>query len=190
MSHTPVRTEMTFRHNKATHLLKGLATHPYDLTQPDNLSAERIEQYCAQAGEFKLLYATERVDDDVLSALQELAQEARLVEKMEAMQDGEVINKIERYPSENRMVLHTAMRDLFIHPNPASAAKKAAQLEQKECEKLKQFMGKIEAKNQFTDLIQIGIGGSDLRTSCPLCRPKGVSEGRTKGPFHLERRSR
>jgi glucose-6-phosphate isomerase len=97
-----------------------------------------------------------------LRALKELASEAHLVEKMEAMQHGAVINKIEGYPSENRMVLHTAMRDFFMQPQTASAAKQAAQAEKKECEKLKTFMTKIDAGNQFTDLIQIGIGGSDL----------------------------
>ena len=162
MSKAPMRTEQTFRHYKASHFLKGLATTPYDLTIPGNLSPERIERYCVQAGEFKLLYATERVNDDVLHALKELAQEARLIEKMEAMQRGDVINKIEGYPSENREVLHTAMRDFFMTPNPGPAAKKAAQAEKKECDKLKNFMAKIDAENQFTDLIQIGIGGSDL----------------------------
>jgi glucose-6-phosphate isomerase len=159
---TPMRTETTFRHYKASHLLKGLATTPHDLTLPGNLPAARIERYCAQAGEFKLLYATERVNDDVLHGLKELAQEAHLIEKMEAMQRGEVINKIEGYPSENRMVLHTAMRDFFMHPNPGAAAKKAMQAEKRECEKLSEFIAKMERDNRFTDLIQIGIGGSDL----------------------------
>ncbi len=161
-NHTHIRNETSFRQYKSFQLLKGLATTPFDLTYPGNLSAARIERYCSQAGEFKLLYATERVNDDVLLGLKELASEARLVEKMEAMQKGEVINKIEGYPSENRMVLHTAMRDLFMQPMSAAPAKKAAQAEKKECEKLKNFMAKIDAKNQFTDLIQIGIGGSDL----------------------------
>lgn len=163
MSQIRMRTETpSFRHYKASHFLKGLATTPFDLTAPGNLSADRIENYCSQAGEFKLLYATERVNDDVLHALKELAYEAHLIEKMEAMQNGEVINKIDGFPSENRMVLHTAMRDLFVHPCPAAAAKQAAAAEKRECEKLKAFMAKIEAKNHFTDLIQVGIGGSDL----------------------------
>lgn len=162
MGQTSMRTEITFRHFKAYHLLKSLATTPFDLTIGGNLSTERIEKYSAQAGEFKLLYATERVNDDVLHALKELAQEARLIEKMEAMQKGEIINKIEGSPSENRMVLHTAMRDFFMNANPAPAAKKACQAEKKECDKLKNFITKIERQNQFTDLIQIGIGGSDL----------------------------
>jgi glucose-6-phosphate isomerase len=139
-----------------------LATTPFDLTIPGNLSPTRIERYCTQAGEFKLLYATERVTDDVLHALKELAQEARLIEKMEAMQRGDVINKIEGFPGENRMVLHTAMRDFFMHPNAGEHAKKAAQAEKKECDKLKNFMSKLDRENTFTDMIQIGIGGSDL----------------------------
>ncbi len=161
VGHPSMRAESTFRQYKASNFLKGLATTPFDLTLKGNLSKSRIDRYVAHAGEFKLLYATERVNDDVLNALQELAQEARLIEKMEAMQRGDVINKIEGYASENRMVLHTAMRDCFAHPNPAPEARKASFAEKKECEKLKNFMAKIEETN-FTDLIQIGIGGSDL----------------------------
>jgi glucose-6-phosphate isomerase len=163
MSQSPTRHhEASFRQYKSAHFLKGLAATPYDLTAPGNLSPARIERYAAHAGEFKLLYATERVNDDVLHALKELAQEARLIEKMEAMQKGAIINKIEGFPSENRMVMHTAMRDLFTHPNAAPAAKKATQAEKKECEKLKNFMAENDKNNTFTDLIQIGIGGSDL----------------------------
>lgn len=154
--------KQSFRNYKSTRILKGLASTPYDLTINGNLSAQRIEKYCGQAGEFKLLYATERVTDDVLRALKELSLEARLIEKMEAMQKGEVINKIEGYASEERMVLHTAMRDFFAHPNQSPAALNAAKLEKSECEKLEKFMATIDQNRVYTDLIQIGIGGSDL----------------------------
>ncbi len=153
---------MTFRQYKATHILKSLATTPFDLTKEDALSPERINNFCAKAGEFKLLYATERVTEDVIYGLKELAQEAHLIEKMEAMQRGEVINKIEGYASENRCVLHTAMRDFFMHPNSGKEAQKATKAEKAEIEKLRAFLTKIDSDNQFTDLIQIGIGGSDL----------------------------
>ena len=162
MSQTSMRSETAFRRYKSSSFLKSLAATPYDLTVPGNLSPSRIDRYCSQAGEFKLLYATERVNDDVLHALKELASEAHLIDKMQAMQEGAAINKIEGFASENRMVLHTAMRDLFMQPINTSAAKKAAQAEKKECEKLKSLMSKIENLNSFTDLIQIGIGGSDL----------------------------
>ena len=75
-----------FRHCRAFHLLKGLATNPYDLTLPHHLSPERIARFSATAGEFNLLYATERVTEDVIEGLKELAQERQAVEKMEALQ--------------------------------------------------------------------------------------------------------
>lgn len=162
MPQTPKTMPVPFRQYKSSQILKELATNPFDLTKEGALSQERIEKYCMQAGEFKLLFATERVNDDVLHALKELAQEAHLLEKMQAMQNGEVINKIEGLPSENRSVLHTAMRDFFTHPNEGKEAVKASKAEKAEIEKLKKFLAKIEAENKFTDLVQIGIGGSDL----------------------------
>lgn len=141
--------------------LRTLAATPVDLTQENVLTPARISKMVAQADGFKLLYATERVNDEVLATLGSLAQEARVIEKMQAMQSGEVINKIEGFPSENRMVLHTAMRDFFDKPQTKAAAKKATELAKEEVDKLKKFLEKI-ADNQFTDLVQIGIGGSDL----------------------------
>lgn len=142
--------------------LKSLARDPFDLSVEGNLTPARIAKMTAQAGVFKLLYGTERVTDDVLHALAELAKEARVYDKMRSMQAGEVLNRIEGFPSENRTVLHTAMRDFFDNPQTAPAAKAAADLAKAEVDKLKAFLEKIDRQNQFTDLVQIGIGGSDL----------------------------
>lgn len=157
-----VSQKSTFRNYKSVQVLKGLASTPYDLTAEGSLSPSRIEKYCISAGEFKLLYGTERINDGIIRALKELAHEANLLEKMEAMQRGDVINRIEGYPSENRMVLHTAMRDFFLHPNNGPEAIKAASAAKKECEKLKNFITQIDKSDKFTDIVQIGIGGSDL----------------------------
>lgn len=153
---------LSFRQYRAAQVLKSLASTPFDLTKEGALSPERIAHFSAQAGEFKLLFATERVTDDVMYALRELAQEAQLIEKMEAMQRGDIINTIEGFPSENRSVLHTAMRDFFMNPNPGKEAMKAAKAGKAELDKLKAFLGKIDSENKFTDFVQIGIGGSDL----------------------------
>ena len=107
--------------------LNELAKSPYDLTKPEALNPERVGKYSAEACGYKLLYSTERVNDEVMQALFELAASAKVFEKMEAMQAGEVCNKIEGFPSENRKVLHTATRD-FFHPNPSASAKEAAKL--------------------------------------------------------------
>lgn len=163
MSYQENKTMSTsFRQYRAYHVLKALATNPFDLTKEGNLTAARIEKFSASSGNFKLFYATERVTEDVIATLKELAHEARLIEKMHEMQRGDIINKIEGYPSENRAVLHTAMRDFFQHPNQGKEAQKAAKMAKKECDKLQEFLAKIDSDQQFTDIIQIGIGGSDL----------------------------
>ena len=98
---------------------------------------------------------------DVLKALFELAHEQNVISKMQAMQAGHVINRIEGCESENRAVLHTAMRDFFDHQNEDNVAKKATKLAYDELEKLKLFLSDVD-KQGFTDVIQIGIGGSEL----------------------------
>ncbi|MDR3624803.1 MAG: glucose-6-phosphate isomerase [Chlamydiales bacterium] len=146
----------------ATKKLKSLAVSPIDLSKDDALTKERITHMQTEALGFKLLYATERVTDDVMVALESLAKEANVFAKMKAMQAGEVINKIEGFPSENRSVLHTAMRDFFDHPQTSEVASKAAILAKKEVDKLEKFLKKLDKDDHFTDLVQVGIGGSDL----------------------------
>jgi len=140
--------------------LKQLAHTPIDLTQPGALTPERIGKMAVSGVGFQLLYGSERVTDEVLSQLFTLAHEAKAMEKMGAMQGGEVLNRIEGFESENRTVLHTAMRDQFDHKQSGAAAVDAAEMAGRELHKLERFLAKIEGK--YTDLIQIGIGGSDL----------------------------
>lgn len=111
---------------------------------------------------FQLLYATERVDEKVLSTLFELSKDADVLRKMKEMQEGVIINRIEGVESENRSVLHTATRDFFEERMTAPLAKKAADLAKKEYDKLAVFMEKIHKNGSYTDIIQVGIGGSDL----------------------------
>ncbi len=142
--------------------LKALAQNPIDLSKEGVLTPERIEKMQATAAGFKLLYGTERVTEEVLQQLQQLAQEQQVFEKMQAMQQGEIINRIEGFESENRRVLHTAMRDFFDNPQTSPAAKEATRAAAAELQKLTEFLEKIDAQKRFTNLIQVGIGGSDL----------------------------
>lgn len=155
-------TKSQFCQYKASEKLLGLAEHPYDLTKERSLSPQRLAKYVSESCGYKFLYGTERIDDNTMSALMELAKEAKVYEKMKDMQSGKVINKIDGFPSENRSVLHTAARDFFDNPQTAPEAKEAAQLAKNEVDKLKDFIAKIDRENRFTDLIAIGIGGSDL----------------------------
>lgn len=155
-------TTTHFLQYPATKQLEKLAKTPFDLTKPENLTPERLQKYCSQSCGYKLLYGTERVNEETLQALSTLAKEANVMQKMAQMQAGETINTIHGFPSENRSVLHTATRDFFDHPNQGVEAKKGAALAKKQVDKLKAFIEKIDRENRFTDLVMVGIGGSDL----------------------------
>jgi len=146
--------------------LKMLADAPCDLTRPGLLSEERLAGYRIRQCGFDLLYGAERVDDAVLDGLQALADEADLVDKFLAMKQGAVLNRIEGFPSEERQVLHTAVRDVFRddpdHPQAAAQAKE-------QLARLRQFLADLEsgrihngAGQPFEIMVQVGIGGSDL----------------------------
>lgn len=152
---------VSFNQLNAVEKLRELERSPVDLSHDGMLSIKRIEEMSAAALGIKMLYATERVTDKVMQTLFELADETKVLEKMYKMQSGEVINKIEGFESENRCVLHTAMRDFFDRRNQGLRAKEATELAYIELEKLKEFLIHVE-KQGFTDLVQIGIGGSDL----------------------------
>ena len=154
--------DLVFDHYPATAKLKELAKHPCDLTDPKVLTPQRLQKFSAEACGFKMLYGTERITEDVMKTLVELSREAEVISQMEKMQAGEVVNKIEGYPSENRKVLHTAVRDFFDRPNRAHAAAEATAEAKIEIDKLQHFLTKIDKGQRFTDLVMIGIGGSDL----------------------------
>lgn len=142
--------------------LQELSKHPFDLAKPGNLTPERLAKFTAESAGYRLLYGTERITEEVMKSLFHFAEEADALKKMERMQSGTILNFIEGYPSENRSVLHTATRDFFENPNPAKEAAAAARQAKGEVDKLKVFMAELDRDKRFTDLVTIGIGGSDL----------------------------
>lgn len=151
---------------KSWQKLEELAKDPYDLTAPEALSRERIEKYTASLAGFDFLYSTQRIDDTVLDNLQELADEAGLVDQFVAMKSGETLNRIEGYVSEDRQVLHTAGRDIFSSTpfNFEATSETKEQLV-----RLRSFLDDIDdgkivnhRGETFTTIVQVGIGGSDL----------------------------
>ena len=153
------------RHS-AFSLLAKLAEAPFDLTKTGALTPRRIHDFVCSAAGFDLLYATQRIDEQVLEGLQDLADQSGLIDQFRRMKRGDVLNRIEGFESEQRQVLHTATRDLFSESpaNPAATAQAAQELAS-----LKGFLHGIDTGRiagagnlRFTDLIHIGIGGSDL----------------------------
>ncbi len=167
---------------KAYAKLTELARQPYDLTAEHALQAEnRLGRYVCRSELFDLHYTTERLDDRVLNALQELADELQVIEQFKLMRRGAVLNRVQGFDSENRQVLHTASRDLF---SPEPAEPKATAQAKKELAKLKAFLVKIDSGElcndkgeRFETLIHVGIGGSDLgpRSVYEALRPYGLS---------------
>ena len=151
---------------QAVQQLRQLAEQPYGLAGGGTLPPERISDYRASACGFDLLYGTQRIDDSVLKELQNLADEAGLVEQFQAMKSGTVMNRIVGHDSENRQVLHTACRDMFTD---APLAPEATAQAKEQMARLQSFLADLDsgaiANDQgepFTTMVQVGIGGSDL----------------------------
>ena len=126
--------------------------------------AKRVAEYTApMASGMHFNYAAKQVDEAVLAALAELADEAQLVEKFEELYNGAIINT-----GEQRLVLHHLARkqlgnDVVVdgvnkRDFYATQQKRAAEFANKV------HAGEItnEAGEKFTTVVQIGIGGSDL----------------------------
>ncbi len=126
--------------------------------------ADRVKSYSVpMAAGLAYNYAAKQVDENVLSALEKLAEEAQLVEKYKALYNGEMINT-----GEKRLVLHQLTRGQLGDPVMADGVdKRAFYVEQQE--KIAEFANKVHngeitnaAGEKFTTVVQIGIGGSDL----------------------------
>lgn len=150
----------SFWESTSAQLLKKLAQNPIDLTLPGVLSADRIQHFAASCETFVLSYATERVDSDVLEALISLARERDLIARMEAMQQGAIVNCIHGYESEERPALHTATRAWVDHKPLQGLALAIAMKSEQECRRLETFLK--GAGQRFSTIVQIGIGGSEL----------------------------
>ncbi len=155
-----VSTTTRFPAYSAYQKLQHLAENPIDLTVDGVVTPQRLKSMVASACGYKFLYGTERVTPEVMQALKELSDEAEAVPKMLKMQQGEVMNFIEGHPSDNRAVLHTAMRDFFEDPINTPKAKEATKLALEQHKKLKRFLESVG--DRFTDLVAVAIGGSDL----------------------------
>ena len=126
--------------------------------------AQRVAKYSVpMAGGLTYNYAAKAVDDEVLDALRQLAEEAQLAEKYAALYNGEVINT-----GEKRLVLHQLTRGQLGEDVMADGVNKrefyVAQQRKAAAFAEKVHSGEIAnaAGEKFTTVVQIGIGGSDL----------------------------
>ncbi len=126
--------------------------------------AERVRKYSVpMAAGLVYNYAAKQVDDEILKSLAKLAEETQLIEKFQALYNGEVINT-----GEKRKVLHHMTRGQLGEAVVADGVDKRSFYaeQQKKIAELaeKVHSGQITnaAGEKFTTVVQIGIGGSDL----------------------------
>lgn len=126
--------------------------------------AERVKKYSVpMAAGLTYNYAAKQVNEEILGVLSKLAEQAQLVEKFQALYNGEVINT-----GEKRRVLHHMTRGQLGQAVVADGVDKRSfyvEQQQKIAELAKKVhSGEITnaAGEKFTTVVQIGIGGSDL----------------------------
>ncbi len=123
----------------------------------------RADRYSIEFNDIFVDYSKNLIDDDVLKALFELAAECGLKEAVNSMFEGAKINE-----TENRAVLHTALRNFSDRPVIESGADVMPQIREV-LEKMKKFADIVSSGKWIgfkgeavTDIVNIGIGGSDL----------------------------
>ena len=123
----------------------------------------RFERFSLQLGGILFDFSKNRISDKTLSLLVELARQSNLGDKITAMYRGEKINT-----SENRAVLHVALRNRSNRPIFVDGQDVMPEVN-RVLSKMRTFSDRVRSKkwkgytNQpITDVVNIGIGGSDL----------------------------
>jgi glucose-6-phosphate isomerase len=135
---------------------KDMATvHLRDLAGTD---AKRWQQCHAEHDTWLLDYSRQRITQQSLSLLLDLARAVGLADRIVAMFRGDPINTTEK-----RAVLHTALRSDFAGSPAIQAEVKASR------QKLKNYVAAVRSGTKlgvtgkkFRHVVNIGIGGSDL----------------------------
>lgn len=125
--------------------------------------AGRAKNFTIKWNDFLFDYSKNRISEETVALLLELANEVKLKDAISAGFNGDVINQ-----TEGRAVLHTALRakeDAIIKVDGKNVVSEVYEVKQR----IKDFTDAVidgERKGftgqTFTDVVNIGIGGSDL----------------------------
>ncbi|MCG8638024.1 MAG: glucose-6-phosphate isomerase [Desulfobacterales bacterium] len=123
----------------------------------------RFEKFSLEFNDILLDYSKNIITDDTMAALMSLARELKLEQGIQALFEGQKINE-----TENRSVLHTALR------SPEGTEIRVDEKDimpgiRKVLDQMKTFSGKVRSGEwrgytgkPVSDIVNIGIGGSDL----------------------------
>ncbi|GAA5183846.1 glucose-6-phosphate isomerase [Niveibacterium umoris] len=136
----------------------------------------RAQRYVADACGIQLDYSKNRINDETLELLLQLASETGVAARRDAMFSGAKINN-----TENRAVLHVALRNRSNTPIVVEGADVMPDVNEV-LERMFAFADKVRAGEwkgrtgaAITDVVNIGIGGSDLGPLmvCEALKPYG-----------------
>ncbi|HEY1723594.1 MAG TPA: glucose-6-phosphate isomerase [Magnetospirillaceae bacterium] len=143
-----------------THLETMRSQHIRDLFAAD---PDRFKHFSLSLDDFLLDYSKNRITAETMKLLFDLAKQAEVEKLRDAMFTGEKINT-----SENRAVLHIALRarrDATITVDGQNVVPEVARV----LDQMKGFADAVRSGKRkgatgktFTDVVNIGIGGSDL----------------------------
>ena len=142
--------------------LENLSKNKINIAEQIASNPNRASDYSIEQQGLYFNYAKSLVDDEILTVLKDLANESGLLSMIEAMFNGGEINV-----TEQRSVLHTALRStttkIVVNGQDLRHDIEA------ELQKAKQFTNQLRygeicgySGKTITDVINIGIGGSDL----------------------------
>ena len=143
----------------------------------------RFDRYHITHGDILVDYSKNLVTDETMKLLYSLADETELRDAIEKMFTGDKINQ-----TEGRAVLHTALRNRANTPVMVDGIDVMpgvnAVLEQMKnfCEKVISGEWKGYTGKEITDVVNIGIGGSDLG---PLMVTEALKHYRTRLNMHF-----
>ncbi len=144
----------------ADHYIDIVAQNLKDLFKTDN---QRFTKFSTQFEDILFDYSKNRITDETFALLMQLARECMVKDAIEAMFSGEVINA-----TEHRPVLHIALRNRSNTPIYVDGKDVMPDVN-RVLEQMKTFSEKIisgEWKGftgkSITDVVNVGIGGSDL----------------------------
>lgn len=142
---------------------KHFSKNDFDLRTLFHYNPERFKTFSVQRENFIFDYSKNLITDETRDLLLKLAEECQLKTAIEAMFSGEKINE-----TEGRAVLHTALRDFSENEILVDGENVKPQINAV-LQQMKAFSEKVisgEHKGfsgkEITDVVNIGIGGSDL----------------------------
>ena len=124
---------------------------------------ERFERFSRSCGDLLLDFSKTNLDEETMWLLKSLAAEAGLPEKIKAMFEGDKINT-----TEDRAVLHTALRapadaEIMVDgQNVVPGVQAVLDQMSRFATALRSGEHQTKGGKKFTDVVNIGIGGSDL----------------------------